>query len=143
MNGTTFIRFLRLNYPCDDYSLDIVSGTVRVIFAWQDSDPINNKAKYHGSNKGTKSVNILNKESGMVEMPEDVLSTDVIAYNYTIPDTKTTYYCQLLELPEVDEIHHIIRIDPAITLGNEKLVHHILLYYCPEQYFNESDVGYG
>ena len=48
----------------------------------------------------------------------------------------------LFELPRFDEAQHVVRVDPVVEpMENEGVVHHILLYYCPEQFINETDVG--
>ena len=46
-----------------------------------------------------------------------------------------------MKLPEFDETQHIVRIDPVTQEGNEGIVHHHILFICPERYVDEDDVG--
>ena len=44
----------------------------------------------------------------------------------------TTYWCKLVEFDQTEK-QHIVEIEPIVTEGNEKNVHHILLYTCSGQ----------
>ena len=43
----------------------------------------------------------------------------------------------------MNDTHHVIQIDPVIQEENSGVVHHMLLYACPEQLVNLSHVGTG
>ncbi|CAH0585570.1 unnamed protein product [Chrysodeixis includens] len=54
------------------------------------------------------------------------------ATNVKVPADDTTYWCKVVKLPDsmTEKPHHIIEYEPAITKGNEGLVHHMEVYYC-------------
>ncbi|KAL6039096.1 hypothetical protein STEG23_023360, partial [Scotinomys teguina] len=116
-------------------------STVRVIWAYHREDPGESGPKYHDSNRGTRSLRLLNPEKA------NVLSTtspyfDLVNQDVPIPNKGTTYWCQMFKIPSFQEKHHIIKVEPIIERGHEGLVHHILLYQCSSN-FNDSVLDYG
>ncbi|XP_023210778.1 DBH-like monooxygenase protein 1, partial [Centruroides sculpturatus] len=45
-------------------------------------------------------------------------------------DSDTEYYCKFFRVPELNQKHHIIHFNTVIEPGNEKIVHHMILYEC-------------
>ncbi|XP_023214435.1 DBH-like monooxygenase protein 1, partial [Centruroides sculpturatus] len=45
-------------------------------------------------------------------------------------DRDTEYYCKFFRTPELSRKHHIVKLEAIIEPGNEKLVHHMILYEC-------------
>ncbi|XP_068933477.1 DBH-like monooxygenase protein 1 [Petaurus breviceps papuanus] len=137
----TTIEFTRELHTCDINDKTITESTVRVIWAYHHEDIGESGPKYHGSNRGTKSLKLLNPEK------TNVLST-VLSYfdlrnkNVPIPNKGTTYWCQMFKIPVFQEKHHVIKVEPVIQKGHESLIHHILLYHCSNN-FNESVLDYG
>jgi len=133
-DGITTISFKRKIVTCDDgEDNDIKSSTTRLIFAYGSSDPANNalsSGDYHNSNRGAKSIYLLDPKTSASALPDDALTWDLLTNSYEIPNTDTTYYCSFFDPPVLDDIHHIVSVDPIITPGNEGLVHHILVYAC-------------
>ncbi|XP_023242130.1 DBH-like monooxygenase protein 1 homolog [Centruroides sculpturatus] len=131
----TSIRFKRMLITCDDQDLFITNDTTRFIYAYHSDDPTKpDTVMYHGANRrGTVSVMINYKLDKPIhyESPEDIEYWDVTSPNILLPEDKnTTYYCTLLRRPNLDKQHHIIKVAPLIQPGNEKFVHHIILYEC-------------
>merc|ERR1719195_2062519 len=78
-NGITRIRFQRTRtLDCDDESghdMAVSQGTSRVIYAFHDDDgdaDDETAISYHGSNRGSQSVNLWYGEGSEVELEDDV-----------------------------------------------------------------------
>lgn len=137
----TILAFSRDLYTCDKSDKDITENTVRVIWAYHIDDVGPSGPKYHGVNRGRKSLRLINPTSS-VSIPPETLFFDLKNLNVPVPSKDTTYWCQLFKIPEVPRKHHIIRIEPLIQKGHESLVHHILLYQC-DRNLNESELNFG
>jgi len=138
-DGITRIRFQRTRtLDCDDTSghdMAVSQGTSRVIFAWNDVDGDEDDADsihYHGANqRGTKSVNLWYGEGEAVDLEDDIQSFDLTMANYSVSSNHTEYACKVFELPALEDNHHIVWFEPLIEEGNEGIVHHFVLYSCP------------
>ncbi|XP_035279504.1 DBH-like monooxygenase protein 1 homolog [Anguilla anguilla] len=137
----TVLAFSRALHTCDKSDKDITENTVRVIWAYHSDDVGPSGPKYHGVNRGRKSLRLLNPTSP-VNIPSETPFFDLKNLNVPVPSKDTTYWCQLFRIPEVPRKHHIIRIQPLIQTGHENLVHHILLYQCDSK-LNESELDSG
>ncbi|KAM4771852.1 DBH-like monooxygenase protein 1 isoform 2-T2 [Rhinophrynus dorsalis] len=141
-NGThTLIQFSRDLHTCDPNDKTITESTVRLIWAYHNDDIGSTGPTYHGSNRGAKSLRLLNPEKN------SLISEDTLYFNFTnldvpVPSKDTTYWCQMFKMPTLEKKHHIIKIEPKIQKGNENLVHHILLYEC-DRNVNDTVLDYG
>ncbi|CAG0896875.1 unnamed protein product [Darwinula stevensoni] len=131
----TVIRFTREFDTCDlDQDYYITNDTVRVIFAYGDADPEGEDPYYHEGNRGTKSIYLLDPPLG--EIPDDPSIKEWAAKTQTvIPAVNTAYWCSIRKTPVLDGTHHVIGYQPNVKPGNEKYVHHLLMYACnvPEE----------
>ncbi|XP_048452822.1 DBH-like monooxygenase protein 1 homolog isoform X2 [Rhincodon typus] len=125
----TIIAFSRDLNSCDNKDKIITDNTVRVIWAYHPKDVQHDHPQYHSSNRGRKSLHLLNPVVDTF-IPSDVLVFEIRHYNVTIPKKDTTYWCKIFKLPALTKKHHVIRVEPIIQKGHEHLVHHILLYQC-------------
>ncbi|XP_058422241.1 DBH-like monooxygenase protein 1 isoform X2 [Diceros bicornis minor] len=137
----TVIEFTRELHTCDENDRTLTESTMRVIWAYHHEDVGEAGPKYHDSNRGTKSLRLLNPEK------PDVLSAttpyfDLVNQDVPIPNKGTTYWCQMFKIPVFQEKHHVVKVEPVIQRGHESLVHHILLYQCGSS-FNDSVLDYG
>ncbi|XP_047931727.1 DBH-like monooxygenase protein 1 isoform X1 [Anser cygnoides] len=137
----TILAFSRELHTCDTNDKSITESTVRVIWAYHHKDMGEAGQNYHGSNRGTKSLRLLNPEKA------DVSSASLPYFDLTnkdvpIPDKDTTYWCQMFKIPVQHEKHHVTKVEPLIQKGHENLVHHILLYQCSSN-LNDSVLDYG
>ncbi|KAG9347462.1 hypothetical protein JZ751_005029 [Albula glossodonta] len=137
----TVLAFSRDLHTCDRSDKDITEDTVRVIWAYHSDDIGTSGPKYHGINRGRKSLRLLNPTITS-RIPSETPYFDLKNLNVPVPSKDTTYWCQLFKIPEVSRKHHIIRIEPLIQHGHENLVHHILLYQCDSK-LNESELDFG
>uniref|UniRef100_A0A8C5W798 Monooxygenase DBH like 1 n=1 Tax=Leptobrachium leishanense TaxID=445787 RepID=A0A8C5W798_9ANUR len=116
-------------------------STVRVIWAYHEDDIGTTGLKYHGANRGQKSLRLLNPEKSNV-LPLDTLYFNLRNVDVPIPDKDTTYWCQMFKMPTLNKKHHIIKVEPLIQKGHENVVHHIILYEC-DRNTNEEVLDYG
>ncbi|XP_078511753.1 putative DBH-like monooxygenase protein 2 [Lissotriton helveticus] len=125
---STTMRYTRKFRTCDPDDVDVTANTQRIIAAFGKTDNL----QYHGSNQHFQaSVQLLSETP--VPQPDPVPTfTHVLKMtNFPVPSTDTTYGCAYLPLPQVQVKHQIIKFEPAIQKGNENLVHHIIVYGCP------------
>jgi len=136
-NGYTRLTMVRALETCDPQDLAIKEGTTRIIYAYNHGDPTGDGSiNYHGGNtRGSKSLILLDPPSTDKKpstLPDDVITYDILNFNYSVPATDTTYRCTIWKMPGIGGKHHMIRFSPVITPGHEKLVHHMILYWCSE-----------
>ena len=143
-NGTTRMVFSRKLMLRNKEDFDITGDTMRVIYAWSYHDPLLNKFIHMHSVRGAKSVYLLdygNVPRGS-NLPTGYKTYDLLMSSYKVLRRKTAYRCKSFMLPKMSHgKHHLIRIDPIISKGNEGVVHHILLYHCfsmADETFNEG-----
>ncbi|GFR80888.1 DBH-like monooxygenase protein 1 [Elysia marginata] len=130
----TVLKVARKLDTCDDQDVPIMPGTTRVIFAYSPNDPASDDTiSYHGSTRGTKSVLLLDpptSDKQTINLPSDVKTLEFTNRNVSVPSTDTTYWCTAWKIPDLGGKHHMIRYEPVIQPGHERLLHHIILYYC-------------
>ncbi|MBN3307113.1 MOXD1 protein, partial [Amia calva] len=137
-NTHTVLAFSRDLDTCDRNDKLITESTIRVIWAYHNEDCGLAVPKYHGVNRGRKSLRLLNPGS-YASIPSETTFFDLRNHNMLVPFKDTTYWCKLFKIPKLDRKHHVIRIDPLIQSGHRNLVHHILLYQCDIK-LNESEL---
>ncbi|KAK2883451.1 hypothetical protein Q8A67_017088 [Cirrhinus molitorella] len=140
-NTHTVLAFSRNLQTCDDNDKVITGSTVRVIWAFHAEDVGVSGPVYHGTNRGRKSLRLLNPGTSS-SIPAGTAFFDLQNEEVPVPHKDTTYWCQIFKFPELKKKHHIIRIEPVIQKGHENLVHHILLYQCDSN-LNKSEINRG
>ncbi|XP_069098968.1 putative DBH-like monooxygenase protein 2 isoform X2 [Pleurodeles waltl] len=127
-DGLTTMRFSRKFRTCDPFDVDVTANTQRIIAAYGTSDTI----RYHGaSQRFMASVQLLSEAPVSGPDPEPSFTYDIKMSNFSIPSDATTYGCAYIPLPQLPEKNHIYKFDSIIQDGNEDVVHHILVYACP------------
>ncbi|XP_048780652.2 DBH-like monooxygenase protein 1 homolog [Ostrea edulis] len=134
----TILKFFRILDTCDSKDIAVSHDTLRVIYAYHPDDPDSEDSiPYHGgSRRGFKSVRLLEARSKIPPLPEDVKYFDFLnGINgennlFKLPPKDTFYHCTTFNMPDIGGKRHVIRYDPVLTPGNEKIVHHIVLYRC-------------
>ncbi|XP_016094658.1 DBH-like monooxygenase protein 1 homolog isoform X2 [Sinocyclocheilus grahami] len=109
----TVLAFSRNLQTCDDNDKVITGSTVRVIWAFHAEDVGVSGPVYHGTNRGRKSLRLLNPGTSS-----------------SIPAGTAFFDLQNEE------------IEPMIQKGHGNLVHHILLYQCDSN-LNKSEINRG
>ena len=69
------------------------------------------------------------------------LKWHVSSNNVLLPAKQTLYWCTMLKLPELPGKHQMIGYKSKVTPGNERYLHHMMLYEChggdgPDDSFN-------
>jgi hypothetical protein len=153
LNDYSCIHLKRLLYQCNNEDYNIEKGTLKVIYAFNDEDPIsfgnNISFSWHNTNRGSHNINLYNYDynnnnstSNDDESEDNLQYVDLLMSNISISSSQdTSYISKLFELPYLNKSHHIINIDTIITDGNINYVHHILLYECDASIVNVSNVG--
>ncbi|CAM9650831.1 unnamed protein product [Lampetra planeri] len=143
-NGTyTVMRVVRALRTCDPNDRDITEDTMRLIWACEDDDPKSEaEISYHGPmDRGTKSLQLLSsRPRSQPELPQDRSTFDIVQDKFPIPPASTFYACKIFSLPNLSKKHHLVEVEPIIDPGSEALVHHMVVYVCPDT-VNASHVG--
>ncbi|XP_068190721.1 dopamine beta-hydroxylase [Antennarius striatus] len=134
------LLFRRQFSTCDPRDYVIEEGTVHIIYGFLDQPLLSlellNLSRVH---TGLQRVLMLRPNTPSPTLPPDVLTLDVLAPNVIIPNQETTYWCFIQKLPENMPKNHIIMYEPAITPGNEAIVHHIEVFECSPEILNVPD----
>jgi hypothetical protein len=131
--GRTVIEFSRPLNTCDDDDYKLGVGTVKLIWANGDEDPLNeNAVMYHGSsplNRGTRSISLLTNPQ---TIPDDVSSGSTFDIHMPSVEVRgrTEYICRGVQLPFTNSKQHITGFEAIVNPSNIGRVHHILLYQC-------------
>jgi hypothetical protein len=141
-NGQSYYEFNRLLLTTDcDRDVEIVSGPNKIIFAWSDSLPASPGAlSYHGSNRDATQISFFGPP---INPPIDLSGTTTfnvtVPPNFNVPSRSTSYWCQKVSLPQ-DQQYQVISFRPLIS--NVQVVHHIVIYACPEDFFPVTNNGF-
>ncbi|KAK3088535.1 hypothetical protein FSP39_020262 [Pinctada imbricata] len=110
----TVLKMVRKFDTCDQDDMKITNDTIRTIWSYHNDDPADdNSIFYHGStNRGSKSLMLTSYQSKKPTMPNDVITMDFLNDNF----------------------------EPIVQKGHESLVHHVLLYKCPQ--VDLSQIGF-
>ncbi|XP_034251618.1 MOXD1 homolog 2 [Thrips palmi] len=132
-NGThTVLRFRRKYDTCDPHDFKITNDTVRMLYAYHDRDPVGSEPlPYHGSQRGARSVFLLERVPREDALPRDTLTWDLRNPAVPLPNTEDTlYWCKIFKLPDLRRKHHMIRYEPIHQAGNRAYLHHLVVYEC-------------
>ncbi|XP_078511754.1 putative DBH-like monooxygenase protein 2 [Lissotriton helveticus] len=125
---STIMRYIRKFRTCDPDDVDVTANTQRIIAAFGETDTL----EYHGPNQHFQaSVQLLSETPVSQPDPVPSFSYDLKMTNFPVPSTDTTYGCAYLPLPQVQVKHHVYKFDPIIQRDNGNLVHHMIIYGCP------------
>ncbi|MEE6487057.1 hypothetical protein FKM82_014778 [Ascaphus truei] len=76
-----------------------------------------------------------------ISFTQQDLTFDIKMNDFPIPDQDTTYVCQFIPLPTLSKKHHILMYEPLIDPKSTEIVHHILIYACPNSTIIPSEIG--
>ena len=139
--GLTVLRFRRKIETCDsDFDLRISNDTFRVIWAYSDEEPSNGDLPEWSqlTRAGGRLLHLFQGQDATAQEPN--IKRWVVTPNHvTLSEEETLYWCTMVKLPLMTEKHHMIGYIPKIQPGNERYVHHMMLYEChddnPEETF--------
>ena len=135
----TVIEWSRQLRTCDEVAdRDIpVSGTSRVIYAIGKEDPKDDTHVNVHSLMGVKNINLLDS-AATTPAPSDSHNITLMSRSFPIsPDSDqkpgTYYHCQGFAA-NFSQKAHVIRVTPRIDYAHSALVHHMLLFKCPNPF---------
>eukprot|EP01084_Bolivina_argentea_P258652 436143_1 len=139
---TTYLHFQKDLFPVSEYTQQVEIGTTHLIYAWNDihPPPQGTPIIHCFQCRGIKRHNLLNQPP-TINLPPDVNIFDVIGGNITLPQSNSDF-CTLIEMPLLEDINHVIRIDPITPIEIIAFVYKIMVYYCPEQFINKTQIGH-
>jgi hypothetical protein len=138
-NGRTTMRFSRSLATCDDKDA-LLLGTARVIFAFSDVKPVGGVPSKHATmNRGTRSVNLLNRAPLGVAPTEPTVTVDFTFKNAVAPGSygRTRYWWGAFKFPQTTK-HHIVSYEPIVPLAEISQTHHMLIYLCHGAFDNNT-----
>eukprot|EP00164_Ancoracysta_twista_P006473 GFYU01009014.1.p1 GENE.GFYU01009014.1~~GFYU01009014.1.p1 ORF type:complete len:659 (+),score=192.89 GFYU01009014.1:131-2107(+) len=133
-DGKTVITFTRKKNVCNTGtghdSDDLPIGpTSRLVWAYHSQDPAHeNNIPFH-EKQGTKTVSLLSAVAKADDPTEPVTHVD-LQFSMVIPSATTTYVCKAFKLDDSLDDTQLIKVDPIVSPGNERYMHHMLLYNC-------------
>uniref|UniRef100_A0A7E4W8I6 DOMON domain-containing protein n=1 Tax=Panagrellus redivivus TaxID=6233 RepID=A0A7E4W8I6_PANRE len=134
-NGS--VTFRRRFSTCDvrDYAFD--RGTVHFIFASGNGTSFPETLPPSTAFRQAWPLRKFNAAIAFAET--DIQNLTFGAADATVPETEKSAWCTISKT-ELTHKHHIIRAEPAISLGNEELVRSIQLTHC--SYAGKDDISY-
>uniref|UniRef100_A0A6A7G1R7 MOXD1 homolog 2-like n=2 Tax=Hirondellea gigas TaxID=1518452 RepID=A0A6A7G1R7_9CRUS len=148
----TVLHVSRPLNTCDPDNDHIISNdTSRMLWAYHPDDPVDPdsprpRLHYHGdSRRGAKTVFLLDRDpeagyrsNGAYGRRGTSLLEDPPAHTWTLTspgvevrsEDATVYWCKLFRKPLLVQKNHIIKFEPVFSAGNERHVHHMILYEC-------------
>lgn len=141
-NGRTTMRFSRSLAVCDDKDA-LLLGTARVIFAFSDVKPVNGVPQKHAAmNRGTRSINLLNRAPLGQPPTEATTTVDILFNNASAPGSfgRTRYWWRAFKFPQTTK-HHIVGYEPIVPLAEIAQTHHMLVYLCHDA-FDAATLNY-
>ena len=138
--GVTVLRFRRKIDTCDsDFDLPITNDTFRVIWAYSDDDPGDQGPDWSSLARAGGRLLHIYQGSQRKTLEPSIKKWVVTPNHVTLPEEETLYWCTIVKLPLLASKHHMIGYLPKIQPGNERYVHHLMLYEChdddPDQTF--------
>uniref|UniRef100_A0A914X1Y0 DOMON domain-containing protein n=1 Tax=Plectus sambesii TaxID=2011161 RepID=A0A914X1Y0_9BILA len=140
-NTHTVITFRRKQDTCDPQDWKITSDTTRLIWAFNDQVPTSADDIQKHTERGVKSAQLVNPPTtdGMSRILADPSTKvyDMRVADVKVPaDKRTLYWCEIVELPQWKK-HHVIANRMMVQKGNERYVHHLVVYGCGEEDMSE------
>ena len=148
--GATVLRFRRKLETCDTEDQTISNDTLRIIWAYGDTDLASSgqrPAWSQAARTGRRSLHLYQgTEQNLLE--PNMKQWLVTSNQMTLPEKETLYWCTMVKVPVLSQKHHMVGYKPKIQQGNERFVHHMMLYEChddrPDEVFGHHvDSRYG
>ncbi|XP_011297575.1 MOXD1 homolog 2 [Fopius arisanus] len=134
----TVLRFTRSYDTCDPRDLKITNDTMQVVWQYHVEEPVSAAGVLppHGAVRGSRPLYLVQRDSPPKrtsrnqEVPA-VKTWDVLNQQVKLPmEQDTLLWCRVVEMPQLDRKHHVIKYEPVIQPGNQQYLHHMTLYEC-------------
>ena len=94
---------------CDERDAEIVFGAMKLIYSWNDNDPINQVPLKHIT-RGFKSVKLIGSRMEFPAALENSQNIEFRMGNVTVPNTdNTVYWCKTIPFAQPATKHHVIK----------------------------------
>ncbi|XP_052224126.1 dopamine beta-hydroxylase-like [Dreissena polymorpha] len=125
------ILFHRKFDTCDPNDFQFDTGTTHITYLMGEGR-INDVIRIDVTKDvhGLQRVQLLKPEIRRAVMPENTWSFEITAPQVVVPDTQTTYWWHVAQLPVMNRKHHIVKYEGVIQKGSENLVHHMEVFHC-------------
>ncbi|XP_029038861.1 MOXD1 homolog 2 isoform X1 [Osmia bicornis bicornis] len=136
----TVLRFSRRYDTCDSRDLKITNDTVQVVWQYHMEEPVSaagvlpDEGTVH---RGSRPLYLVQRDaeprpSSRNQEAEPPLQTwDILNQQVRLPEKQDTLlWCRVLQMPNIDQKHHVVKYEPVIQPGSQKYLHHMTLYEC-------------
>eukprot|EP00161_Ancyromonas_sigmoides_P015596 TRINITY_DN4105_c0_g2_i1.p2 TRINITY_DN4105_c0_g2~~TRINITY_DN4105_c0_g2_i1.p2 ORF type:complete len:671 (+),score=321.47 TRINITY_DN4105_c0_g2_i1:92-2014(+) len=149
--GRTVVHLERKLRTCDAEDEDVPTGTARVLWALGPEDPADPTGAigFH-SLFGTVSIDLTSRDPRAVTAIGQLADADTEVFPIALGDTRVTvpkehtyYHCRGVTLADAVVGRHMVASGVGVETGNERHVHHVLVYECPADMKPEDAVYNG
>ncbi|XP_064084732.1 DBH-like monooxygenase protein 1 [Macrobrachium nipponense] len=115
---------------CDPQDYALTNETVRMIYAWDDQDPLDDSGpNYHGQQRGNRfALVLLPFHHATVK---DDIQTWRVRQKKKLPHKRDTFYwCHIEAVPKPKTKHHYIGFDMLYGQNSRKYLHHAVAFEC-------------
>ncbi|KAK3864249.1 hypothetical protein Pcinc_030039 [Petrolisthes cinctipes] len=114
---------------CDSQDYPLTNETVRLMYAWSDTDPVDGNIYYHGPNRGSKYAFVL-VPFYRQDLPQDA-EVWTVEQSVTMPHLQETFYwCHVEKVPKWENKHHYIGYDMIYGNNSRTNLHHVVVFEC-------------
>eukprot|EP00096_Caligus_rogercresseyi_P012709 TRINITY_DN5418_c0_g1_i1.p1 TRINITY_DN5418_c0_g1~~TRINITY_DN5418_c0_g1_i1.p1 ORF type:complete len:606 (+),score=135.14 TRINITY_DN5418_c0_g1_i1:292-2109(+) len=148
---STIVRFTRKINTCDEDDVIITNDTFTVLWSYSHRDPYQtidddiDLDSLRADRSGSRSLHLYESPGARSVPPQekDIYKWLLSSKALVVPSKSTLYWCTVMRLPDFDgEKYHMIGYSPFITPGNERFVHHMMVYECHSDEVYDVDTGY-
>ncbi|XP_047493426.1 LOW QUALITY PROTEIN: DBH-like monooxygenase protein 1 [Penaeus chinensis] len=133
----TVLVVARAVNTCDSQDFVLTNETVRLIYAWGDTDPTGDTPGYHGMRRGNRFALALLPFHRPVRTPETESSsvqTWQVRQEVTLPPGRHTFYwCHMEKVPAWETKHQYIGFDMLYGRHAREHLHHAVAFECLTQ----------
>ncbi|XP_034935719.1 MOXD1 homolog 2 isoform X2 [Chelonus insularis] len=135
----TVLRFSRQYDTCDPRDLKITNDTTKVVWQYHKEEPVSAAGVLppHGAVRGSRPLYLVQRDSQPKRMSRNqqaapnLKTWDIINQQVKLPmGQDSLLWCLVVEMPNIQRKHHVVKYEPIIYPGNQQYLHHMTLYEC-------------
>lgn len=130
----TVLVVARAINTCDGQDFVLTNETVRLIYAWGDTDPTGDTPGYHGMRRGNRFALVLLPFHRPVRTPgteSSSVQTWQVRQEVTLPPGRHTFYwCHMEKVPAWETKHQYIGFDMLYGRHARERLHHAVAFEC-------------
>ncbi|KAK4309049.1 hypothetical protein Pmani_019308 [Petrolisthes manimaculis] len=114
---------------CDSQDYPLTNDSVRLMYAWSDTDPVDGNLYYHGPHRGSKYAFVL-VPFYRQDLPQDA-DVWTISQSIKMPHLQETFYwCHVEKVPKWEKKHHYIGYEMIYGKNSRTNLHHVVVFEC-------------